>query len=112
MMNKLKQLKEGRKKYININWISKKKIATKITDLDDNYLLNCLRVCIEKELVGKRVPAIKELNIYENLTYTKWIEYFQNEVLFRKAMVEERYKEYIEEEIYKQSEYDREYYKD
>jgi len=111
-MNKLQELELKRKEYVNIKWKSSSGISTRIIDLDDSYLMNVMKSISKSLVLANHFPVVKEFQSYDKVKYTDYQKYLQTEYLYRQELVEARYKEYIDQQIYEQSQRDLQYYDD
>lgn len=110
-MKKLDVLKTKRIEYSTVCWKSSGGVKTRIWDVDDNYLLNIMRSVSKSLTLYKDFPTA-EFSEYNGVKYTEWQRYLMNEYLYRQEVVEQRYREYLDNEIYVQSVRDRDYYDD
>ena len=99
---KLQQLELNRKEYINIKWKSSNGVSTRLIDVDDDYLLNIIRSVSKSLTVAEHFPQVKEFQEYNGIKYTDYQKYLQNEYLYREELIEARYQEYLEYEMYKE----------
>lgn len=112
MKTKLQQLEEQRRKYQALTWKSNIGVKTRIQDMDDSYLVNCLRKVGEKLAIAERYPAVDEFQGYEGVSYYTYSSCMYNEYLYRQELVNEEYRDYLDYEIALQDRYDRDYYDD
>jgi hypothetical protein len=110
MTKNLRQLELKRKEYINIRWKSSSNVYICIVDVDDNYLLNIMRSVSKSLVVANHFPQVEEFQEYEGVTYSDWQKILLNEYLYREALVEQRYNQFVDRQMYEQSARDEEYY--
>ena len=112
MKTKLETYNANRLEYINVAWVSKNNVSTKITNLDDQYLLNVMRSVSKSLVLAEHFPEVVEFQSYEGVTYKDWQKYLTNEYLYRSEVMKKQYNDYIDQQIYEQSARDRAYYDD
>lgn len=104
----LESLQNKRRSYRALYWVSTRGGAIRVWEMDDQYIENALKKCVEKQLIAERLKDVMpDINVYEGKTYDKWIDIFKNEYLFRQAMLEKQYEEIQDHQL---AELSRDYY--
>lgn len=81
-------LEKLRLTYAHLKWRSTSGIETFIYDMDDNYLINVLKKCVEKQIIAERLSFMVEAQGYETRTYKEWVTILTNEYKFRQYVME------------------------
>jgi hypothetical protein len=102
-MYNIKELELKRREYANVKWKSANSVKVRITEIDDSHLINIMRSVSKSLTLAEHFPLVKEFQEYEGILYSQWVMYLQNEYTYRETVVENRYNEFVEKEIYRQS---------
>lgn len=114
--NSLKELEIKREKYSLVEWKSSSNKEggaklTLITEMEDSYLLNVLKIVYEKLQLSNAYPFIEEYKSYCDISYINWEAILINEYKYREALLDLEYNDYLELEIQRQMIEESNYYK-
>lgn len=104
-----KELKDLRKTYSNVEWMSTGGKSSKIVEMDSDYLTNVLSIVHSKNMLAKAYPLVDSFQQWNNISYSKWCEIIYTELQYRD---ESSYEEYLDNEMYKSMQHDKKYYED
>jgi len=98
-MSALSSLESKRVAYANVAWLSSSGIATRIIDMEDDYLVNVLRIVAGKAQVAEKYPLVQEFQKYNGIAYSNYANCLYNEYVYRKTVeamrIENMYKTHV-----------------
>ena len=83
--NKLQELATKRVEIENIRW-NKKRGGTLLSSMEDSHLHNVIKKVLESKVLADAAPWCEEIQMFEEYTYTQWLNFLKIEYLYRKAL--------------------------